>query len=132
MFLLNPNLRVDQQLGPDLRAVRIEYLRDDLVVNIAEYTGTVRGAKVTRNEGDSHRRGRDHGADRKIELARDHQQTDGKRDDANFRSHVQEAGKSRGPEECGAAQHREEHIDNDHPNEGSRLRPAGQSTERCA
>ena len=84
---------------------------------------------MPRDDGHGHRARRDHGADGDVELARDHQEPDGQRHDAEVGRHVEVARRARGPHEVLVAEDGEEHEDEDEAEERSGLGPADQAAE---
>lgn len=91
------------------------------------------GRQVIMARQDRHRQrgGRQHRADRDVQLSRDHEEADRQRDDADLGRHVQKAGPAGRAEEGRAAKRREEDVDHEGAKKRARLGPAGQAAE-CA
>ena len=85
---------------------------------------------VARDDGDGHRAGRDHRADREIEMPGDHQQPDRERDDAELGGDVEPARGAAGRQEIGAAEDREEDQDGDQADQRADLGPAHEAADR--
>ena len=83
---------------------------------------------VARDDGNGHRAGGDHRADREIEVAGDHQQPHRECDDAELGGDVEPARGPAGRQEIGPAEDREEDQDGDHADQ--RARPRAGARER--
>ena len=88
-----------------------------------------RRAEVAGDDRDRHSAGRDHRADRDVELAGDHQQTDRERDDAEVRGDVEIARGPGGRDEVHAAEDRKEHEDEEEAEERAGLGTAKHAAE---